>query len=512
MTSTQPTNTYPDLEYEEAHIRTFTPRKDRPISLVLPPGINQETFEKAVEEFALAIGKDQVFVKEALAQYIDPYDLHDDDNSKRKVPSAAVCPGSMDELRAVLQTANKFGIPVWTFSRGKNLGYGGPAPRVNGSVALDLHRMDKVIEVNDKHAYAVVEPGVTFHDLYKYCVANKKKVWPSTPSLGWGSVVGNSLERGTGFGSNSNHNQSITGMEVMLADGDLVRTGQFGITNSPSAFLSKFTFGPSVEGLFLQSNLGIVTKLAIWLTPAPPAFMSCRLTMPEEDDIKTLIDAVGRMRRSGLIPNVVWVGNFIERLCIRGKRRDFWQGEGAIPAERLLELQKELKEDYWTASFGLYGPAKVIEAQFNEIKQQLEVQAPTGTVTGHLYAGSHGEPLDAASVPFEHGLYMVGIPSMFSLPLMDWALKDDATGKGAHGDYAPVIPHSGEKVLESRAHNDCQDLIAEHNDFNNHAYLRFVETLKDSVDPNGILSPGKQGIWPKKYRHLREGGANPKAP
>lgn len=69
--------------------------------------------------------------------------------------------------------------------------YGGPAPRVNGSVALDLHRMNKIIEVNDEFAYAVVEPGVTFTELYKYCVEHKLKVWPSTASLGWGSVMGN---------------------------------------------------------------------------------------------------------------------------------------------------------------------------------------------------------------------------------------------------------------------------------------------------------------------------------
>lgn len=51
--------------------------------------------------------------------------------------------------------------------------------------------MDKILEVNDEFHYAVVEPGVTFIDLYKHCVEHNKKVWPSTPSLGWGSVIGN---------------------------------------------------------------------------------------------------------------------------------------------------------------------------------------------------------------------------------------------------------------------------------------------------------------------------------
>jgi 4-cresol dehydrogenase (hydroxylating) len=36
--------------------------------------------------------------------------------------------------------------------------------------------------------------------------------------------------------------------------------------------------------------------------------------------------------------------------------------------------------------------------------------------------------------------------------------------------------------------------------YNNHALLRFHETIKDAIDPNGILAPGKSGIWPK---HLR---------
>jgi FAD/FMN-containing dehydrogenase len=112
--------------------------------------------------------------------------------------------------------------------------------------------MNKIIEVNSEYAYAVVEPGVTFTELYDYCVKNKFNVWPSCPSLGWGSVVGNTLDRGAGFTPTAMHHQHISGVEAMLANGDLVRTGQFAISNSPSSHLSKFTFGPSIEGLFLQ--------------------------------------------------------------------------------------------------------------------------------------------------------------------------------------------------------------------------------------------------------------------
>ena len=54
--------------------------------------------------------------------------------------------------------------------------------------------MNRVLEVNDELAYAVIEPGVRFFDLHDHLQAGGHKLWPSIPDLGWGSVVGNTLE------------------------------------------------------------------------------------------------------------------------------------------------------------------------------------------------------------------------------------------------------------------------------------------------------------------------------
>ncbi|KAK1752660.1 hypothetical protein QBC47DRAFT_432280 [Echria macrotheca] len=568
MSTTLPP-TYTDPDYEAAHTQTFerTPRHPLP-DRILPPGIRPSDFDAAIASFIAAVGPGAVFTGPALSDYIDPYDVHEHDASRRKVPSAAVCPSTTAELSAVLKTSNRFKIPVWTFSRGKNLGYGGPAPRVSGCVALDLHRMDRIIEVDDEFGYAVVEPGVTFVDLYRYCVAHGKKVWPSTASLGWGSVVGNTLDRGMGFMSTFCHHQHVAGMEVMLASGeDVVRTGQWGITKSPSAFLSKFTFGPSVEGLFLQSNLGVVTKMGIWLAPRPEAYMSCSFGMPAWTDLEVMVDVFGVMRRDGTINSLVWFTSLIETLCISGRREDYWKGAGPIPDWRLDELQKETGYGHWYARWGLYGPKRIVQAQFDEIKAVLEKKAPTGTITGQLFEGGE-DGVVAADVPPEHGSMFVGVPQLWSLPLIDWPIPRDRKGKAAHGDYAPIIPSSGKLLMEwmrvskpiceahgvelmadffmherhvvlmnmftwdqtdveqkkkmerlyyalheeakkrgygmYRAHVNHMDLIADLNDFNDHAYNRFVEKIKDTLDPNGILAPGKQGIWPNRFRHLRE--------
>ena len=155
MSTTLPP-TYPDPEYEAAHQATYERVPRFPIgNTVLPPGITHEVWTAAIQAFISVLGRDAVLIDSALSDYIDPYDLHEAESAstsesangsgngngkgkpQRKVPSAAICPSSTDQLSAILKIANEHTIPLWTFSRGKNLGYGGPAPRVNGSVALD---------------------------------------------------------------------------------------------------------------------------------------------------------------------------------------------------------------------------------------------------------------------------------------------------------------------------------------------------------------------------------------
>ena len=87
-------------------------------------------------------------------------------------------------------------MPLWTHGQGRNNGYGGPAPRVSGSVIVSLRNMNRVLEINEELGYAVVEPGVRWFDLYEAIQAGGHKLSVSIPDLGWGSVVGNTLDHG----------------------------------------------------------------------------------------------------------------------------------------------------------------------------------------------------------------------------------------------------------------------------------------------------------------------------
>jgi (+)-pinoresinol hydroxylase len=63
---------------------------------------------------------------------------------------------------------NRYKVSLYPISTGKNLGYGGSAPAYSGSVVVDLKRMNRVIEVDEANACALVEPGVSYFDLYRH--------------------------------------------------------------------------------------------------------------------------------------------------------------------------------------------------------------------------------------------------------------------------------------------------------------------------------------------------------
>ena len=58
---------------------------------------------------------------------------------------------------------------------------------------------------------------------------------------------------------------------------------------------------------------------------------------------------------------------------------------------------------------------------------------------------------------------------------------------------------------EYRTHIEYMDPVAETYDFNNHALMRLNETVKDALDPNGIIAPGRGGVWPARLRDGRKG-------
>jgi len=343
------------------------------MTMVLPDGISDASMRAGLAEMAAIVGKDWFFgpENERLAAYSDAYPI---DDPGRFAPAAAIAPDGVEQIQAILRIANAHRIPLWTVSGGRNYAYGGAAPRVAGSVVVDLSRMNRIIEVNEASAYCVVEPGVTYFQLYEYLQENKIKLWLSPPEPGWASVMGNALDHGVGYTPMGDNFGFQCGMEVVLADGDIVRTGMGAMAKSNSWQLFKYGFGPVMDGIFSQSNFGIVTKMGMWLMPEPPAYRSYMVSFPREADLAAAIEILRPLRISNIIQNCGMLTSWIYEASLTGPRSDYWQGDGPIPEATKQSVIDRMNIGYWNLYAAQYGTPvimdeywKIIQGAFSNI-------------------------------------------------------------------------------------------------------------------------------------------------
>jgi hypothetical protein len=139
--------------------------------IVLPPNVSSDAFNK----FLIAcqdVGSDNIEVISSASQindgdYMKPNYTHDPHHILKQdffLASAVVAPRNVADVQTIVKAANEYHVPLWPISIGRNSGYGGAAPRVSGSVVVNMGKnMNKILEVNVKGAYALVEPGNSSH-------------------------------------------------------------------------------------------------------------------------------------------------------------------------------------------------------------------------------------------------------------------------------------------------------------------------------------------------------------
>jgi 4-cresol dehydrogenase (hydroxylating) flavoprotein subunit len=525
------------------------------LKLTLPPNVSPAQFSAALKAFEGVVGKGWMMASDADR---DAYsDLYAPGSEAQWPASAAVAPASTEEVQAIVRIANQYKVPLWPVSRGKNLGYGQAAPRLAGSVVVDLGRMNRVLELDPKLGYCVIEPGVSFFDLYEHIEREKAPLWMSVPGNGWGAVLGNALDHGIGYTPYGLHAKNLCGLEVVMPDGDVMRTGMGGMGNNKASHLFPLSYGPDWTHMFTQSNMGIVTKAGVWLMPEPESSLQLTLDIPNEEDIGWVVDTVAPLKISGLIGQNVFIPSWLGKIVLKGQRKDFWDKPSAIPDWRVKELLKEYKLGYWQVQIRLYGDENVNKAQADVIKAAFK---------RHLDAPMHEEWWRKGDARNIYDV-TVGVPSAVPLQMGDWV-----GGRSAHLGFSPVVPANSEHVMgqlkrsrkiiadhdvdfyasftiggrfanninmlmydrdnstqvenmknlfntligetakagyaEYRTHLGWMDAVNSTFDFNNQAQRRYNEKVKDALDPNGIIAPGKQGVWPSVYRaHAKEGQA-----
>jgi 4-cresol dehydrogenase (hydroxylating) len=304
----------------------------------------------------------------------------------------------------------------------------------------------------------------------------------------------------------------------------------------------------------MQSSLGVITKMGVWLMPRPECYMPGWLTLRRDADLALLLERLRPLLINGTIPGMPMIINAVCAISALTAREQWSSGSEPLPDEVLETISRQPGMGRWVMRFALYGDEVVVEHQRGVVMRALG-SIPGADVTFNKY---RGDALPAFTNPHER--VQAGVPSIDLNRMTKWYGGEEGghigfssvlpvTGRdamplidmirrklGAAGlDYSGVLVPSRRSLVhvclvvfdtkneqqtrtayevckgmvepaarlgygEYRAHLDFMDLVAEQYDFNDHALRRLNETLKDSLDPNGILSPGKQGIWPRRMR------------
>ncbi len=183
------------------------------------------------------------------------------------LPDAVVMPGSTQEVQQIMRLANRHKVPV--VPMGGGLVLSGLTRALNGGIILDMKRMNRIIKVNPVSRHAVVEGGASEGMLQAYLKKHHpelKHSMPDAPPIA--TLAGNICIHGSGHLSvpGGFHSDMLTGMEVVLPTGDIVRTGSCSVSQDWFARAPL----PDLSGLFLgwSGTTGIITKLGIKLFPS----------------------------------------------------------------------------------------------------------------------------------------------------------------------------------------------------------------------------------------------------
>jgi 4-cresol dehydrogenase (hydroxylating) len=186
------------------------------------------------------------------------------------------------------------------------------------------------------------------------------------------SIVGNVLERGLGHTVHGDRFLHSCGMDVVLPDGRLLKTGFGHYAGARAAALYKWGIGPYLDGLFTQSNFGIVTRMTVWLMPKPDCFVPFLICASQDGDIGDIVEAVRRLRLSGTLRTPIHLFNDLRLLA--GLERYPWdESDGTRPlsAAWVAAAKRRHGLSAWHGTGAFYGSAREVAAAADTLRRAL---------------------------------------------------------------------------------------------------------------------------------------------
>ena len=418
-------------------------------------------------------------------------------------PEVVVFPSSTADVSKLLQFASREKIPVT--ARGGGFGYVGGCVPARGGIALSLMRMNRINEINFVDAVAVVEPGVLTADL-KAAVRAEKLFYPPDPASMKDCTIGGNVATNAGgprclkYGVTRNY---VIGLEVVLANGDVLRTG---------GRVHKNKTGFDLIGLFVGSEgmLGVVTEVALRLLPLPPARATLSTAFATAAQAAEAVQAIFA---AGFLPSALEIA---DHFTLEAARRDL--GENIVPdgnAHLLVDLD---------------GQENSVRGETAAIRELIEKRKPNALQIANGEADC--ENLWTLRREFSNSLRATGltklnedvvVPRSHLVDLMEFAGKLQAK----HGFPIACFGHAGDgnihvNIMADRYNRDAavrnkveralDDLFTqvlawggvitgEHGiglakkrwwpEATSYVARDVHRRLKDALDPTNILNPGK---------------------
>jgi glycolate oxidase len=230
--------------------------------------------------------------------FADPYEVRlyqYDASPETALPDLVVIPGTAKEVAQVVKICADDRVPITARSAASSLA-GGTVP-VEGGVVITFARMDRILEIDIDNLRAVVQPGVVNLSLSQALKPHGFYYVPDPSSQGACTIGGNVGTNAGGphtllYGVTVNH---VTGLEVALANGELVQVGGGNAAEATGYDLTGLLVGS-------EGTMGIVTRIWVKIQPLPPVQKTLMAVYP---DVATASNAVSAIVRTGILPAAI---------------------------------------------------------------------------------------------------------------------------------------------------------------------------------------------------------------
>lgn len=305
--------------------------------------------------------------------------ITDNVTGKFKTVSGICTPTSVKEIIELVHSARASKKAIYPYSKGLNWGYGSRSPVSDNCLLVDMSKMNKILNeknISIDNPIALIEPGVTQIQLFNFLETNIPSLRFNVTGSGKDtSIIGNALDRGIGyFGPKKD---DLFALEIVTGTGEVIKTGFRRLGgSSPIMYNRSSGIGPDLEGLFFQSNFGIVTSACFRLRPKHSREITLSLSLKSENFLPQFIDELMALKREGLIANQIHVANRTRsQSSLAFGISDYLKKNYRISTE---DHEKELKRiidliapGEWTLLMSLTGNQLQIKATLHEIKRRI---------------------------------------------------------------------------------------------------------------------------------------------